>query len=187
MELHDLFADILEPPRPLLSDQLNECISILAPVRREAAGLMNRFKTFVKETPFSQIEEIYGETFSLKGVCYPYVGYHLLGDGSHRRMFLAGLEEQYQIHHFSAADEVPDHLGIMLRFLAQVRDEEEKEEMAFLYVLPALKRMLRGFVGRRTPYKGVLQALLLVLREGHETQNDQIPAGIEVPEFPYGR
>jgi len=187
MRLHHLFADILEPPKPSLPDQVNECISILAPVRREAAGLMNRFKTFVEETPFPQIKEIYGETFRLQGVCYPYVGYHLLGDGSHRRMFLAGLEEQYQIHHFSAAEEVPDHLGIMLRFLAQLGDNEEKEEMAYLYVLPALKRMLRGFVGRRIPYKVVLQALLLVLREEQETQNDGVPAGIGVREFPYGR
>jgi nitrate reductase assembly molybdenum cofactor insertion protein NarJ len=101
-------------------------------------------------------------------------------------MFLAGLEEQYQIHHFSAADELPDHLGIMLRFLAQVGDEEEKEEITFLYVLPALKRMLKGFVGRRTPYKGVLQALLLVLRDGQGTREERVRAGMEASEFPYG-
>ena len=101
-------------------------------------------------------------------------------------MFLAGLEEQYQMVDFSAADEAPDHLGVMLRFLARIGDEEEKEEISFLYVLPALKRMLRGFVGRRTPYKGVLQALLLVLRQGQETQSDRIPVRRETPEFSQG-
>jgi nitrate reductase assembly molybdenum cofactor insertion protein NarJ len=74
MELYGLFALILEPPGPSLSDQVNECISILASSRREAAGLMNRFKAFVDQAPFSRIEEIYAETFGLQGVCYPYRG-----------------------------------------------------------------------------------------------------------------
>jgi nitrate reductase assembly molybdenum cofactor insertion protein NarJ len=187
MRLHGLFADILESPKPLLSHQVNECVSVLSSSQREAAGLMNRFKRFVEETPFRQIEEIYGETFRHEGVCYPYVGYHLFGDGSHRKVFLAGLEEQYQIHHFFAADEAADHIGIMLRFLARVGDEEEREEFIFLHILPALKRMLRGFVGRRTPYKEVLRALLLVLREGQETQNDLALLRREASEFSQGR
>ena len=185
MRLHDLFADILEFPKPLLSHQVTECVSLLSSVQQEAAGLMDQFRAFLDQTPPSGMGEIYAGTFGPQAACYPYVGYHLLGDGSHRRMFLAGLGEQYQMHDFSAADEAPDHLGVMLRFLARIDDEEEKEEMTFLYVLPALKRMLRGFVGRRTPYKGVLQALLLVLREGEETQSDRTPVGGEVSEFPY--
>ncbi|HUL29393.1 MAG TPA: molecular chaperone TorD family protein [Thermodesulfobacteriota bacterium] len=187
MRLHDLFADILDPPKPFLSQQVTECVFLLSSRQQEAAGLMNQFRTVLDQTPLSQMGEIYAGTFGPEAICYPYVGYHLFGDGSQRRMFLAGLEEQYQIYHFSAADEVPDHLGIMLRFLATIGDEEEKEEMTFLYVLPAMKRMLRGFVDRRTPYKGVLQALSLVLREEQETQSDQIPEGREVPKFPYSR
>ena len=186
MKLHDLFADILDPPRLLLPDRVSECVSLLAPSQREAGGLMEQFKTFLDRTPLTRMGEIYAGTFGSQAVCYPYVGHHLFGDGNHRGMFLAGLEEQYQIHHFSAADELPDHLGIMLRFLAQVGDEEEKEEITFLYVLPALKRMLKGFVGRRIPYKGVLQALLLVLRDGQGTREERVRAGMEASEFPYG-
>jgi len=178
MELYDLFAHILGPPGPSLSDQLNECISILAPSRWEAAGLMNRFKTFVDQTPISRMEKIYAETFSLKGVCYPYVGYYLFGDGSHRRMFLAGLEEQYQIYDFSAARELPDHLGVMLQFLAKDEDEEEIDEMISLCVIPALRRMLEGF-DRATPYREVLQALLLVLQEGETIQNEKMVPEME--------
>ena len=187
MKLHDLFADILKPPRSLLSDRVNECISILAPSQREAAGLMKEFKTFLDQTSLSRMEEVHTGSFDLHAGCYPYVGYHLFGDGSHRRMFLAGLEEEYQIYHFSAADELPDHLGIMLRFLAQVGDEDEKEEIISLCILPALKKMLGGFECRATPYKGVLQALLLVLQERQGAQDDKIPVEREVQEIPYGR
>jgi nitrate reductase delta subunit len=185
MEIYGLFGRILEPPGPSLSDQVNQCISILAP--SEAAGLMNRFKTFVEETPFRRIAEIYNQTFSLGGVCYPYVGYHLLGDGSHRRLFLDGLIEQYQIYDFSAAQELPDHLGVMLQFLAKGKDEEEIDEMISLCIIPSLRRMLEGFEDRATPYAEVLQALLLVLQEGQGIQGDRAPVKIEVQEFSLGR
>jgi len=52
MELYDLFAHILEPPGPPLSDQVNECISILASSQWEAAGLMNRFTPFILRCSF---------------------------------------------------------------------------------------------------------------------------------------
>lgn len=182
MRLHVLFADILEPPRPLLSDQVNECVSALSSFHREAADLMIQFRAFLDRTPLRRVEEIYTDTFDPHAGCHPYLGYYLFGDGDRRRTFLAGLEELYQVYHFCAADEAPDHLGMMLRFLGQVGDEETTEEMTFLHILPALKRMLKGLAERTTPYKEVLQALWLTLRDGQETQNGWIPIG--VPESP---
>ena len=179
MELYDLFARILEPPGPSLSDEVNECISMLAPSQGKAAGLMYRFKTFVEQTPIRRMEKIFAETFGLEGVCYPYVGYHLFGDGSHRRMFRAGLEEEYRVYDFSSARELPDHLGIMLQFLVKDEDEEEIDELISLSIIPALRRMLEAF-DRATPYREVLQALLLVLEEGQTIQNEKIAPEMEV-------
>lgn len=187
MEIYSLFGHILETPGPSLSDQVNECISLLTPFQSEAADLMNRFKTFVEQTPSSRTKQIYDETFNLEGVCYPYVGYHRLGDGSHRRMFLDGLIEEYQIYDFSGAQELPDHLGVMLEFLAKSKDEDEIEELISLCIIPALKKMLEGFEDRATPYQGVLQALLLVLQQGQGTQDDKPLVEMEVQEFPRGR
>ncbi len=178
MELYDLFARILEPPGPSLSGRVNECLSILTPSWGEAAGLMYRFKTFVEQTPMSRMEKIYFETFSLGGVCYPYVDYHLFGDGSRRRLFRAGLEEAYRVYDFSSARELPDHLGIMLQFLAKDEDEEEVDELISLSIIPALRRMLEGF-DRATPYREVLQALLSVLREGQTTRNERMVPAIQ--------
>ena len=180
MKLYNLFADILEPPGLLLSDRVNQCISILASSLQEAAGLLNQFKTFLDQTPLSRKEEIYTGTFHVQTACYPYVGYHLFRDGSHRKLFLAGLEEQYQIYDFLAADELPDHLGIMLRFLAKDEDEEERDELISLWIIPALKRMLGGFEVETNPYKVLLRALLLVLQEGHEARDEKITVEMRV-------
>jgi nitrate reductase assembly molybdenum cofactor insertion protein NarJ len=187
MEIYSLLGHILEPPGASLSDQVNQCISTLTSSCRGAAALMNRFKTFVEQTPLSRVRQVYDETFSLEGVCNPYVGYHLLGDGSHRRLFLDGLEEQYRTYDFSAVQELPDHLGVMLQFLAKSEDEDERDELISLCILPSLRRMLEGVEEDATPYKSVLQALLLVLQGEQGKQDDQPPPKIEVHEFPRSR
>ena len=183
MRLHILFADILDPPKPSLFHRVNECVSVLSSFHRQAAGLMIQFRAFLDQASLGRMKETYADTFDLHAGCPPFVGYHLFGEENHRGLFLSGLQEQYQIYHFSAPDQVPDHLGMMLRFLAQAGDDEEAtEEMTFLYILPALKKMLKGLAGRTTPYKEVLQALWLALREGQERQDGWIPIGI--PESP---
>jgi nitrate reductase assembly molybdenum cofactor insertion protein NarJ len=187
MEIYSLLGHILEPPGASLSDQVNQCISTLTSPCRGAAALMNRFKTFVEQTPLSRVRQVYDETFSLEGVCNPYVGYHLLGDGSHRRLFLDGLEEQYRTYDFSAVQELPDHLGVMLQFLAKSEDEDERDELISLCILPSLRRMLEGVEEDATPYKSVLQALLLVLQGEQGKQDDQPAQKIEVHEFPRSR
>jgi nitrate reductase molybdenum cofactor assembly chaperone NarJ/NarW len=186
MKLYDLFADILEYPTPLLSDRMNESILLTALLQRQATDLLNGFKTFLDRSPFSRVEYFYTRTFYPNAICYPYVGYHLFGDTTHRRIFMDGLRELYQICGLSIADELPDHLGIMLRFLAKVEDGDEKEELIFLCILPALKKMLEGFGDEGNPYKGVLQALLLVLQEGQEIRDKKTALEMK-EESPCGR
>jgi nitrate reductase delta subunit len=133
------------------------------------------------------MEELYTSTFDLNAICYPYVGYHLFGDGNHRGMFLAGLKEHYQVSHFSAGNELPDHLGVMLRFLANDGDEGEREELIFLCIIPALKKMLEGFEDKSNPYQGVLQALLLMLQSSTRFEETDISTKISSEEFRYDR
>jgi nitrate reductase delta subunit len=150
LRLYQLFANLVEYPTPFLMDRVNECISLLTPLQREAADLLWGFRTFLSLTVLSRMEEVYTSTFDLNAVCYPYVGYHLFGDGNHRGMFLAGLKEHYQVSGFSAGNDLPDHLGVMLRYLARSQDEGEKEELLFLCMIPALKKMLEGFGDRQS-------------------------------------
>lgn len=185
MRLYQLFAEVLDYPTLLLSDRVNECISFLSPLQREAADVMMGFKTFLHQTSLSRMEEIYTHTFDLNGICFPYVGYHLFGDGSHRGMFLSGLKEHYEVYHFAAGNELPDHLGVMLRFLANQEDEGERDELIFLCIIPALKKMLEGFEESSNPYKGVLQALLVVLQPKTNSEETARPSKAGLEEFRY--
>ena len=167
MNPYDLFAEILDHPTPLLSERLKECLSILSPVNREAASLLGDFQAFFEKGPLTRMEEIYARTFDLQAACYPYIGYHLFGEDSRREIFMAGLEEYYQTYGFPTGNALPDHLTIFLRFLAKERDEEEREELIDLCLLPALEHMVKGFEQKDNPYREVLDALRVALRGGN--------------------
>jgi nitrate reductase delta subunit len=183
MRLHQLLADVMGYPGPDLSRRIDECVSLSYPLHEGVAAILKEFREFLGKTPPGTMGEIYAKTFDLAAGCYPYVGYHLFGDGNHRGMFLAGLKEHYQIYGFSAGNELPDHLSVMLRFLARDEDQEERDEIVSLFILPALKKMMKGFRDDSNPYKEVLQALLLLLQEDKEVVEKQIARSVSMEEF----
>ena len=168
MSLYQRLAEVIDYPDPDLFQGVDECIALSAPIHEEVSGLLKEFRTSLGKIPLGAMEELYMRTFALEAACYPYVGYQLFGDGNHRGMFLAGLKEHYQIYDFSSANELPDHLGVMLRFLARDDDKEEREELLSLCILPALRKMVQRFSDEGNPYRNLLKAILLLLGEGDE-------------------
>lgn len=168
----ELFADLLEYPWRSPADAVAECQALLAAEEPEAGALLGRFRTFVKRTPLGRLQEIYGGVFELSPSCPPYVGYHLLGESYKRSAFLVGLRERYAARDYRVEGELPDHLAVMLRFLALAGDGEMSRELVADALLPALERMqsvrdgANATAGRRVgaaPYGDVLRALTLVL------------------------
>lgn len=142
--LFSLFADLLEYPGARLARAARECEALVAPVNEEAAALLRRFRAFVETTPPGRVEEVYTGTFDLDAACHPYVGYHLFGESYTRSVFLLGLKERYAAHGFSAGTELPDHLAVLLRFLATSDDAGLEAELIHEALLPALERMTGG-------------------------------------------
>ncbi|HXX33908.1 MAG TPA: molecular chaperone TorD family protein [Thermodesulfobacteriota bacterium] len=172
MSLYQRLAKVIDYPGSDLFQRVDECISLLPPHHEEATGLLKEFRASLGRIPLGTIEELYARTFDPQAASYPYVGYQLLGDGNHRGMFLAGLKEHYQIYDFSSGNELPDHLGVMLRFLARDDDKEEREELLSLCILPALRKMVHGFSDDGNPYRKLLKAILLLLGEGDEAMTN---------------
>jgi len=187
--LYRLFADLLEYPSPALARQAQQAAAGAA--MAQAASLLHGFHSFVEQASPAHLEELYTGTFDLQAVCYPYVGYHLFGDSYKRSMFMARLNAGYKERGFSAGNELPDHVAVILRFLASVHadppppregTEAERNEattldggfsQALLHegLIPALDTMARAFDEHSdNPYAGVLRALLLVLHG----PNDQV-------------
>jgi len=174
-----LFADILDYPRGDLAATVLECRALVARRRPAAARLLDGFAAFASATPPGRLEEIYTGAFDLDtlsdldATCYPYVGHHLFGESYKRSTFLLGLAERYRAHGFSPPPgELPDHLVVVLRFLASCPDEELVDEIVEEALLPALRRMVgeEGGLDRqpsgKAAYLAALRALLVVLESG---------------------
>lgn len=136
------FAVILDYPDAGLAAAARACAVLLAPINAEAAALLGAFRAFAEATPLGRMQEVYTGTFDLDATCHPYVGYHLFGESYQRSALLVGLKERYQAHGFSTGNELPDHLVVMLRFLAVCPDTDLAIEISRDAVLPALRRML---------------------------------------------
>jgi len=164
--LYELFARMLEYPTPDLGEQARLCATLLPAVSPEAAEHAAAFADFVAETSPSRLEEIYTGTFDLQVICFPYVGYQLFGESYKRGAFLVKLKEEYRAHGFVADGELPDHLAVILRFMATLKevDAELEQDLIGVCLAPALGRMEQSFEGKPGPYGDVIRALVPLLR-----------------------
>lgn len=159
-----LFADLLSCPTPSLPARARGGASLLASVDGDAADLVDRFRDFLEETPPGRLEEIHAGVFDLQPVCCPYVGYHLFGEHYRRGIFMARLREHYRDHSFPEGKELPDHIVVLLRYLAGGYDEETDRDLVTVCLLPATEKMVKASADATNPYRGILEALVRVLR-----------------------
>ncbi len=161
--LLDTFAGLLEYPHGGEADLAARGASALAGVHPEAASLLGGVRAFLAETSSTRAEEVFTATFDLQATCAPYVGFHLFGEGYKRRVFLSGLIGMYSSRGFSAGRELPDHITVVLRFLAGPADDEDARILMEDGLAPALSKMIGAFGDSGNPYGDVLRALRLVL------------------------
>lgn len=169
------FAQLLDYPRGDLTGVASQGAALVAGRSPEAADILNEFESFVRHTPLQQMEEIYTGVFDLDATCHPYIGYHLFGESYKRSAFLLGLKERYRPYNVAYGVELPDHLAVILRYLALNEDWAECQEMITEGLHPALHQMLHHQddeppepdIPRQTPpgeeYRHLLAALRQVL------------------------
>ncbi len=159
-----LFAEILEYPGPGLEEAARECAAELAREGLgEAAALLRGFRDALAATPPERWEETYTVTFDLDGTCCPYVGHHLFGESYKRSVFLLQLKARYREHGFVPPGcELPDHLAVMLGFLAARPEADLSRDLMADALGPALRAMEKEAAedpAGRSPYHQVLGAL----------------------------
>jgi nitrate reductase assembly molybdenum cofactor insertion protein NarJ len=138
-----LFADLLEYPRPDVDivQSASECRDLVAERSPDAAALLGEFIAFAERTPRDTIEEIFSATFDLNASCHPYVGYHMFGESYPRSLFMLELKDRFRSQNFDNGIELPDHIGVLLRFLSACSDEDLRDEIARDAILPTLGPM----------------------------------------------
>jgi nitrate reductase molybdenum cofactor assembly chaperone NarJ/NarW len=177
-ELFMLFADLLEYPSGSEACTVLKATTVLSSSRPEAAALVGETHSFFSGQPRERAEELFTTTFDLQAICVPYVGFHLFGEGHKRRLFLAGMNAIYSGHNFTAGNELPDHIAVVLRFLGQAATGGEAREIVEDALTPALAKMISAFGDSDNPYRKVLQALnlaLLAAKQGNSADGPTNP------------
>jgi len=186
--LYQCFARMLEYPAGGTLQAAIQAQGLLIDEDPQAAAQLKEFHDYAVSLPPGRLEEVYTGTFDLDAACHPYVGYHLFGETYKRSIFLVELKQRYSAEGFTFPDnELPDHLAVILHFLAAARDATMAEEIARDALLPVLDRMTgraksEGFdeeespkaekePEKRTQFQVVLEALRSVLQNQFQVLN----------------
>ena len=159
-----LFAELLEYPTSALLERAREAEALVSESNPQAAGHLRLFRQSVEGMSLNQLEETYTNTFDLQAVCHPYAGYHLFGESYKRGAFLAKLNEEYRARGYTVEKELPDHLPVILHFLATVREPDVSRVLLRDCLVPALTKMAAAFPDTGNPYGNLLHAVLMTLR-----------------------
>ncbi len=174
-ETLEIFADLLGYPCGTETDAAARGAAALSGEFPEAAALLGKARSSFADTSRERAEEIFTATFDLQAACAPYVGFHLFGEGYKRRVFLAGMNALYAARGFPTDGELPDHIAVMLRFLANSGSDEQTREIVEDGLIPALAKMIGKFGDAGNPYGNVLRALQSVLLPGHQEDAAETP------------
>jgi nitrate reductase delta subunit len=153
------FAELLTYPAGDLAPAARRCRALLA--ARPAAAL-GAFVARAEQARPHELEEAYSSTFDLDPACAPYVGHHLAGETPKRGIFMARLAEAYQEDGFDGgapSGELPDHVSVVLRYLAAVPSGPRRQALLEDALVPALDKMLEALPGPDSVYRPVLAAL----------------------------
>lgn len=163
---HALYAslgELLEYPGPRLAAPLAACVARLEAEQGEAAAHLREFARIVERTPPGRLQECYTAAFDLDGSCSPHVGYRLLGADPRRAVFLSRLAARYRARGFSCGRELPDHVAVLLRFVAHAPDEPDLPELLRDCLAPALATLADELERRQHPYAAAAAAVRAVV------------------------
>jgi nitrate reductase molybdenum cofactor assembly chaperone NarJ/NarW len=103
------------------------------------------FEALLREATLSDLQEDYVAVFDFSPKGSLYLGHHLYGDNQMKSAFMIGLKQEFGRHDFQpAGNELPDHLAVLLGFLAhlvQRGEEDYRRQFIAEMVLPGLARM----------------------------------------------
>ncbi|MBK5274843.1 MAG: nitrate reductase molybdenum cofactor assembly chaperone [Desulfuromonadales bacterium] len=118
------------------------------------------FVDFANASSLATLQEEYVATFDFNPATAPYLGHHLFGDNQKKGGYMIMLKQEFERRGYTpSGTELPDHLSVVLGFLAHLaREEEHGARQPFIAecVLPGVERMQTAFAARQDSHWNVL-------------------------------
>ena len=110
------------------------------------------FGELVRTSTLAELQEDYVAHFDFNPAAAPYLGHHLYGDNQKKGAYMIRVKQEYIQHDFTPQGcELPDHLAVLLGFLAHLaRRGEDAVRRQFIaeLVLPGLDKLVAGCAPR---------------------------------------
>ena len=134
---------------------------------RKTDCALSSFADLVAASPLAALQEEYVATFDFNPATAPYLGHHLFGDNQKKGGYMIGLKQEYDRHgYIPSTNELPDHLPVVLGFLAHLtREEGSAQRRPFIadMLLPGMEKLSAVFAARpECPWKPLIEAALFV-------------------------
>ncbi len=105
--------------------------------------------SFVQGSTLAELQEDYVANFDFNPAAAPYLAHHLYGDNQKKGAFLIRVKQEFGRHDFTPEGcELPDHLAVLLSFLAHLAKRgEDAFRRSFIeeMVLPGLNKLVEGY------------------------------------------
>lgn len=143
----------------------------------EAKASLAFFGCFADASSLAELQEDYVATFDFNPATAPYLGHHLYGDNQKKGAYMIALKQQFaRFGYAPAGNELPDHLSVLLGFLAHLcrqNNEADRQLVIADYLLPGMKRMTAAFADRQdSPWRVLIEtAEFLCTEECKEAQS----------------
>lgn len=148
--------------------------------KKEIESPLAPFARFVETSALTRLQEEYVATFDFNPAVALYLGHHLFGDNRNKGAYLIRLKQEFGRHGYTpSGNELPDHLPVMLGFLAYLaRNEEADVRRSFIseWVRPGVERLNTAFSDRKdSPWKPVVEAAVLLCAADSALQEEGKP------------
>jgi nitrate reductase delta subunit len=125
------------------------------------------FADFADISSLAAIQEEYVATFDFNPATSPYLGHHLFGDNQKKGGYMIALKQEFSRYGYvPVGTELPDHVSVVLGFLAHLSRQEGSGVRRTLLaecVLPGMERLNEAFAARQnSPWKVLVDAASLL-------------------------
>lgn len=122
---------------------------------------LTKFSNECSKKGTHELEEMFTNTFDIRGVANLDIGYVLFGEDYKRGEFLVNIKRLQKENNVDTGVELPDHLTNFLKLLSVI-EESQKKELIEKILMPALEKILDHFDGaEKNPNFYVLPLLVL--------------------------
>jgi len=143
---------------------LESCDTVAGYLRQSGlASPADAFGELVRSSTLAELQEDYVAHFDFNPAAAPYLGHHLYGDNQKKGAYMIRVKQEYLRYDFTPeGNELPDHLAVLLGFLAHLaRRGEHAVRRQFIaeLVLPGLDKLVASCAPRDlSPWLTLIEA-----------------------------